>query len=379
MPTEHHWENYVLIKPKLLLGISIGTFCVTTEPLSHRLLIRSSFISTIICLLSGALHVKRTFEGQITGNLAISVIACIVCVQIISRTFLLRYHRNNLLELLDRVQSLYTSFENEKINLIAERNLTKFSNIWTICFKFGIVLISLASTTLTIFNSFKGEDGVMVEVPLIPTDIPYYVEIMLLIQIIYTGFAVTSIFYTDISIAFFGFELMAASDIIYDYISDNKNRIEEEPDFLKIVTIRYCSIMDNINRFNDIFSITNLVQFVTSAFLSFAIFFLIRLYPTNPVGYLLAMVTIVQLFLHCIFGEFIKLKMERLSGTLYSTNWYDLTLKNKRSFLIVLGMSQKEYGLRAAKIHGSETVYLQTIRIFSLLAKSWFTISHFIL
>uniref|UniRef100_A0A240SZ06 Uncharacterized protein n=1 Tax=Phlebotomus papatasi TaxID=29031 RepID=A0A240SZ06_PHLPP len=200
-------------------------------------------------------------------------------------------------------------------------------------------------------NTIDGKTGLTIQVPLIPSDIPNYTQIMLFIQFIFCAFIGAHVFCSDVSVAFFGFEIMGAADILYDYILANKNRIEEDPDLLKIITIRYCEIVDIIKRFNSIISVMNLVQFVTSAFLSFAIFFIIRLNPKNPVGYSSALCVLVQLFIPCVFGEFIKNKMERLSMTMYLTNWYDLSLKNQKSFLIVLGMIQREYGLRAAGMY----------------------------
>ncbi|XP_055708497.1 odorant receptor 33a-like [Phlebotomus papatasi] len=170
------------------------------------------------------------------------------------------------------------------------------------------------------------------------------------------------------SLAFFGFEIMAASDILYDYISANKDRIQEDPDFLKIITLKYCDIVDNINRFNDIISLSNLVQFVTSAFLMFGVFFFIRLNPRNPVAHFMATNVLIQLFLPCVFGEFVKIKMERLSTTLYLTNWHDFDLRNQKSFLIVLGMTHGEYGLRAA---GMYDVNIYTFIKIVKMASSW--------
>lgn len=122
------------IKPRLLLAISFATYYPTNEPIWQRFLIRASYMSTILCLISTLLHIKNAFEGQLTQNIAISFIFVTGCVQVLSKSILERYHRNNVLELLDKVQSLY-NFENEKLNSIAEKNLKKFRTIWIICHK----------------------------------------------------------------------------------------------------------------------------------------------------------------------------------------------------------------------------------------------------
>ncbi|XP_055691283.1 uncharacterized protein LOC129794552 [Lutzomyia longipalpis] len=66
----------------------------------------------------------------------------------------------------------------------------------------------------------------------------------------------------------------------------------------------------------------------------------------------------------CVLGEFIRVKTDKLSDTFYLTNWYDLSLKDQKTFLIVLGMVQREYGLKAA---GMYDVNLYTfVQIFKI-------------
>uniref|UniRef100_A0A3F2ZEA5 Odorant receptor n=1 Tax=Phlebotomus papatasi TaxID=29031 RepID=A0A3F2ZEA5_PHLPP len=368
MSVQRNLEIFNKIKPKIQFGISFSTIYVSTESLKHRILIKATLISTILCLVSTILHIANTFQGKFTGNLAMSLTYCFGCIQIISKTLFMRYNRNNLLELLDKVQSLHNNFENKELNSIAEKNLTKFSNIWETCFKLGKVIIMITAFGLSISSTIKGKSGIIIQIPLIPNDIPCSSQIMLFMQLILSEFGAIFIFYLDITIAFFGFEIMAASDILYEYISANKDRIQEDPEFLKILTIRYCQIVDYIKQFNDIVSIANLVQFVTNAFLSLAIFFFVRLYPRHPVGYSTAFIALFELFIPCAFGEFIKIKMERLSTTLYLTNWYDLNLKDQKSFLLVLGMTQREYGLRAA---GMYDVNIYTFIKIVKMAISW--------
>uniref|UniRef100_A0A3F2ZED1 Odorant receptor n=1 Tax=Phlebotomus papatasi TaxID=29031 RepID=A0A3F2ZED1_PHLPP len=368
MPVPRNLEILNKLKPKLELGISIATFYVTTEQIRQSIFIKIIFFSSVLCFLSSALHIVDTFHGQFTGNLAVSVLFCITCIQILCKIVLLRYHRKNMLELLEKAQSLHSNFENKDINCIAEKTLTKFSNIWETCFKLGRALVYVTGYSFSIANTINGKSGVIVEIPLIPSDFPYYTQIMLFVQVLYTPFACAYLFYSEISVAFFGFEIMAAADILYDYISANRDRIQEDPDLLKIITIRYCEVMDNIKRFNNIISLPCLIQFTTSAFLSFSIFYIVRLYPRNPVGYTSTLAILFQLFIPCVFGEFIRIKMERLSTTLYLTNWYDLSLKDQKSFLLILGTTQRQYGLKAA---GMYDVNIYTFIKIIKMGASW--------
>lgn len=135
MSVQSNSEIFNKLKLKLEIGISIAIFNVTTESHWRRILIKSSLISAILCLTSTILHIANEFQGQFTSNLALSLILFFGCIQIISKTFFMRFKRTYVLELLDKVQSLHNNFENKELNAIAEKNLTKFSNIWKTCFK----------------------------------------------------------------------------------------------------------------------------------------------------------------------------------------------------------------------------------------------------
>ncbi|GAB0099559.1 Odorant receptor [Sergentomyia squamirostris] len=47
----------------------------------------------------------------------------------------------------------------------------------------------------------------------------------------------------------------------------------------------------------------------------------------------------------------IKIKSEKLSEAFYDVNWYNLNLKDQKTFLIILGMTQRQYGLKAAGMY----------------------------
>ncbi|XP_059616104.1 odorant receptor 33b-like [Phlebotomus argentipes] len=82
---------------------------------------------------------------------------------------------------------------------------------------------------------------------------------------------------------------------------------------------------------------------------------------------------IFQILLLCLFGELLKMKTERLSEILYLTNWYELHAKDQKAFLLVLAMSQKDFGLRAA---GMYDVNLNAFVQIMKLAMSYCAILH---
>ncbi|GAB0099556.1 hypothetical protein DMENIID0001_154360 [Sergentomyia squamirostris] len=47
----------------------------------------------------------------------------------------------------------------------------------------------------------------------------------------------------------------------------------------------------------------------------------------------------------------IKIKSEKLSEAFYEVNWYELSLKDQKAFLVILGTAQRQYGLKAAGMY----------------------------
>lgn len=136
MTSRRHLEVFNQIKPKLDLGISIASFYISSQRFRDHLLIRAPCISAILALIFGTLHIANTFDGYLTMNIAMSCICWVGSLQVCLKTFSMRYYRENLLKLLDKVESLHNDYENNMLSKIGERNLIKFSNIWITFFKY---------------------------------------------------------------------------------------------------------------------------------------------------------------------------------------------------------------------------------------------------
>lgn len=135
MSPNSHLIVYNKIKPEIELGISIASFWVTNKSFRNYVLIKTPFISMILCLIFSLIHLASKFEGQLTTNFVMSQILFLASLQIILKTLWMWYNRDNLLQLLDKTNTLHTDYENEEICAIAERNLKKLSNIWIVSFK----------------------------------------------------------------------------------------------------------------------------------------------------------------------------------------------------------------------------------------------------
>lgn len=240
------------------------------------------------------------------------------------------------------------------------------------CVNFRLVTIIMTGTVAAIWinNSFKGNSGSNIQIPFFPKTISHYNEITQFIQLILTELATVCVICTDMCLAFFVFEIMAASEIICKYISLNINIIQEKPDLFKIITVRYCEVVENIKIFNRIYSIIPLVQFVASAFMSLVVFFIVRMNPMDPVAYAMALAILIQFFIPCLFGEFFKIKMKRFSTVLSLANWYDFSIKDQKCFLFILGITQKEYGLKVAGMYDINIYLFINVKIQNFCSKN---------
>lgn len=210
---------------------------------------------------------------------------------------------------------------------------------------YTITVICFIASTLVV------DDSIMIKIPFVHNDWPHHRTFTLVTQIILDLTAALISIHCHHCIVFIAFEIMAALDVLYYFINSNRENIQKHPEFFKILIIRYCDVISNINLYKNALNMVLFYQFIISSLLNLTVFSYMRLNPSSPMGYFICLCTIFQIFIPCLFGEIIKLKSERLSNALYMTNWYDLDTKNQRAFLLILGMAQRQYGLKAAGMY----------------------------
>uniref|UniRef100_A0A240SXW1 Odorant receptor n=2 Tax=Lutzomyia longipalpis TaxID=7200 RepID=A0A240SXW1_LUTLO len=163
-----------------------------------------------------------------------------------------------------------------------------------------------------------------------------------------TAFATISL---DLGITFMGLQIIAQLNILNDYKKLMNDKIKTDPKFLNKIIQKHCSVIENVNLLSEITSETSFLQLIlTCVAMLFGFTFSIK-YTMDLANYIMIICGAALSLPICILGEFIRLKSEELSKTLYLTNWYELSLKDQKMFLIVLGMAQREYGLKAAGMY----------------------------
>ncbi|XP_059623022.1 odorant receptor 4-like [Phlebotomus argentipes] len=218
----------------------------------------------------------------------------------------------------------------------------KAAGIW------GMRFIVLSATAISVAMTPNSDFGLFMKI-LGPKTVPE--EVDYLIQIIMMAISAISVCTIDLAVIFIGIQIMAALNILNDYMKLIDKKVKEIPNYLKLIIIRHNDIIKNINSFKESIEKTAFVQVASSSLLLIFIFLFVRKESNQITAYVLCLTGISQILLLCIFGELLKIKTERLSATLYLTNWYELSVKDQKMFLLVLAMAQKDFGLKAAGMY----------------------------
>uniref|UniRef100_A0A3F2ZEL2 Odorant receptor n=1 Tax=Phlebotomus papatasi TaxID=29031 RepID=A0A3F2ZEL2_PHLPP len=149
-----------------------------------------------------------------------------------------------------------------------------------------------------------------------------------------------------------GFYFIAILNIFKDILNyfdsiDLKNKRQ----FLIQVHKFHCDILDKFSIFSEVFYYTFTVQIATSVVFMMFIFFILQT-DGGLAFFPLLLAIFGQFGAVCVFGELIYSKTEKLSIELYLTNWYELGLEEQKILLMMLYMTQKTFGLKAAGMYG---------------------------
>ncbi|XP_059619965.1 odorant receptor 33c-like [Phlebotomus argentipes] len=144
--------------------------------------------------------------------------------------------------------------------------------------------------------------------------------------------------------------LMAELSILDEYNKLSVDKIKTKSEFFKTIIEKHCKVIKHINIYNEALNEMSLIQFFSSTCILLFMFVYARKENDKIATYIMLPCVLVQIFALCFFGELMKVKMDKLSINLYQTNWYELSLKEQKVFLLILAMMQRQYGLKAAGI-----------------------------
>uniref|UniRef100_A0A240SXS0 Odorant receptor n=1 Tax=Lutzomyia longipalpis TaxID=7200 RepID=A0A240SXS0_LUTLO len=347
-----HLQEFITAKPLIGFLIALSTLDVFSGTLKNRLKIIFLTISNVffVCLLY--IHVKNTISSKININFMWTFLMWIVLSVYHLIIILNLFKRNKFHLLMQNIQKLFEEEEeHEDLEEILKKHLTYsmkvflFLNCWLIRIGLGLTLIGGINFRL------NDEFGLIIEFPFIASDNFIKQESPYIIQTVFVFVAAYILMSINVGFIFLGLQVIAEINILTDYMKLLNEKIKTHPKFWRKITKRHCSVIENLNLLSEIISETSFMQlFANCVTFMFGFSFLMK-YSDEIVNYMV-IVAGTMFSLHiCILGEFIKIKTDNISEIFYQTNWYDLSLKDQKMFLIVLGMAQREYGLKAVGMY----------------------------
>ncbi|XP_055692274.1 odorant receptor 4-like [Lutzomyia longipalpis] len=275
------------------------------------------------------------------------------------------YRRKEILELFKKICELFNIEEtDEDLQKILVERLKNSLKLWKVCTKWGLRTGVLSISIFGLSMRFNEKIGLIIDIPRTNITSPLLIEGLRSIPTLHAMLTGHYFMTIELAILCLGIPIATEIDILEDYIRISNDKIKTTPNFFKKIIKMHCNVLGDVNLLNETFSEMTFIQFFSSIVFFLIVFLFLRKGTENIDGYLLCLCALMQLLPLCLLGEFIRYKTDKLSDTLYLTNWYELSLKDQKVFLIILGMAQREYGLKAAGMYEVNlSTFIQIIKL----------------
>uniref|UniRef100_A0A240SXR4 Odorant receptor n=1 Tax=Lutzomyia longipalpis TaxID=7200 RepID=A0A240SXR4_LUTLO len=349
-------EQFQKAKPRIDFILSHTTLNMFSGPRKNCFLkclfntINSIFFFLIL------LHLQNTKCFELSFNSLMTILTFLATIGYGLRIFVGFFKKEKIEKLLKNIEDLYgEQEEDQELEQILRRHSVDSLKIFQIFYRWGIYIYFVGGFLCSFYFRFNEDYGLMYELPFIGSenfkDNFLWKEFPYIIQNIFYMNITTSTILLDIGILFLGLQVIAEINILNDFMKLLNEKIIIEPKFLSRIVKRHCSVIENLNLLSEITSESSILQLIlTCVALLFGMTFLIT-YAKGFGNYAIIICGGGLGLPLCILGQFIQVKADILSETLYQTNWHELRLKDQKMFLIILGMAQREYGLKAAGVY----------------------------
>ncbi|XP_055681838.1 odorant receptor 4-like [Lutzomyia longipalpis] len=136
------------------------------------------------------------------------------------------------------------------------------------------------------------------------------------------------------------------------------------PNLLVKILIHHVEMIEQLNAFNKGLHLMSFIQFIMSTMIYLAMFYTVRSSNAELIVYSFLVCVLIQLFMLCMFGEIISSRTDKTTTLLWLTNWYEMSLPDQKIFLIILAITQKSFGLKAAGMYEVNIMaFIQIIKV----------------
>uniref|UniRef100_A0A3F2ZEB7 Odorant receptor n=1 Tax=Phlebotomus papatasi TaxID=29031 RepID=A0A3F2ZEB7_PHLPP len=310
------------------------------------------FISTVFTMI---------YLARKLTTFVLSVMIVAGTIQLITKTILVLSNTNELNILFLFIQQMYKINEIEMINISTSYHLKRILRITKLLLIILIPVCFLAGAGM--ISYFVYIDSLLIAVPGVFPSANSSLLYQHVHQILILQTSTLIIVISDMTLIIIGFYFIAILNIFRDTIRllDN-SELGNKRQFLINTHKFHCNILEKFKLFSRVFYYTFTVQIGSSVVFILIIVFLLR-YEGSFGFYPLCVAIFAQFGAICIFGEFIFSKTDGLLIELYLTKWYEFNLSEQRIILMMMLMSQRPFGLKAAGMYNINLImFIQVIK-----------------
>uniref|UniRef100_A0A7G3AK37 Odorant receptor n=1 Tax=Lutzomyia longipalpis TaxID=7200 RepID=A0A7G3AK37_LUTLO len=357
-------EEFNKVKPRIDFLIAHLTLNVNSGSRKNRVYLSFLTLCNLIFLIFVFLHLKNSKNFELNFNVLLTFLTFLAIISYGFRIIVCLRKREKFVKFLQGIKEMYEEQEeDEELGFILKKNLLNSLNFFQFCNRWGVYIFFSGGILCGVYFRLNSDYGLMYELPFNATSNMIWEDFPHVLQTFFYINLGCTIIFLDIGILFLGIQVIAEINILNDCIKLMNDKVKTQPKFLCKIIKRHCSVIENVNQLNDLISETSFMQLIlTFVCLLLGITFLIT-YAMGVGNYIIAICGGSLGLSICILGEFIKIKTSELSNTLYLTNWYELSLNEQKNFILILGMSQREYGLKAGGMY--------EVNLYTFLRVNW--------
>uniref|UniRef100_A0A7G3B9I4 Odorant receptor n=1 Tax=Lutzomyia longipalpis TaxID=7200 RepID=A0A7G3B9I4_LUTLO len=310
------------------------------------------FILEVISILILASEVFST-ESQILFNFSFDILCGYL--QVAPKIFSIFVNSLEINGIFEWFHELHRERENDLIAkeiLIFKHFLMKFYlNFLSEKIHRFVALTYSYSACAILFAIFYNQGNLMhFKVPFVDDDNVIIHRLIGLIPFLYNIYNSILSDYTAIFIGIYFIGALNILNMLIGKLNESSNIPSAGKVLLPNIIKLHMEIISKLDVFCEVFFLTFIIQLLTSVMLILFKFYLL-MQSINFLYFSVLCCIFIQFALFCLFGQIIFNKSERIFTELYQTKWYEMEIKDQKALLLIMKLSQKTVGLKAAGMY----------------------------
>uniref|UniRef100_A0A240SXN9 Odorant receptor n=1 Tax=Lutzomyia longipalpis TaxID=7200 RepID=A0A240SXN9_LUTLO len=305
------------------------------------------FILEVISILILASEVFST-ESQILFNFSFDILCGYL--QVAPKIFSIFVNSLEINGIFEWFHELHRERENDLIAKVFAENLRKSQKLGNFFMRFVALTYSYSACAI-LFAIFYNQGNLMhFKVPFVDDDNVIIHRLIGLIPFLYNIYNSILSDYTAIFIGIYFIGALNILNMLIGKLNESSNIPSAGKVLLPNIIKLHMEIISKLDVFCEVFFLTFIIQLLTSVMLILFKFYLL-MQSINFLYFSVLCCIFIQFALFCLFGQIIFNKSERIFTELYQTKWYEMEIKDQKALLLIMKLSQKTVGLKAAGMY----------------------------